>query len=465
MSRAVRRQLLENLATLKEANGMLVSLLKSGEKEAFFSLLENCQECAIAIGTHIDAVYGEETKSVQELEVFCEMVYYISQMQESEDCAKKIGKLEAQLKSIEACMKEELSNQLEVVFLPYNATMWDSLESIWLAAKECNEYDTYVIPIPYYEKDKNGCLTEEHYEGEEYPEYVPIVHYSTYDFEQRQPDIIFIHNPYDGGNNVTSVHPFFYSENLKKFTSTLVYVPYFVLDGKGISENLVLNTGVLNSDYVIVQNEKEKEDYIRHFQKKYPQLQIEKKLLPLGSPKLDKVRRISKENVVLPQEWEKRCKGKKVILYNTNIVGILHGNEQYLKKMKSVFDFFKGREDLVVIWRPHPLMEQTVSAMRSKLHEEYVELKERFLQEDIGIYDDGKDMYPAILLSDVYYGDWSSLIWLYRETGKSIRVQCVDDLTGERDWEEAYVVQKEFLLKNYGKDIILFFAKMNRLVR
>lgn len=139
-------------------------------------------------------------------------------------------------------------------------------------------------------KKADGTLGEEHYEGGEYPDYIPVTGYDSYDFEARRPDIVFIHNPYDGGNHVTSVHPFFYSKNLKRYTEKLVYVPYFVLEGNGIPENYALTTGVIYADYVVVQNETEKDDYIRYFKKAAPDFPIEDKLLPLGSPKFDKVR-------------------------------------------------------------------------------------------------------------------------------------------------------------------------------
>ncbi len=50
-----------------------------------------------------------------------------------------------------------------------------------------------------------------------------------YRFEERRPDEIYIHNGYDNWNLVTSVHPRFYSENLKQYTDKLVYIPYFIM--------------------------------------------------------------------------------------------------------------------------------------------------------------------------------------------------------------------------------------------
>lgn len=48
-----------------------------------------------------------------------------------------------------------------------------------------------------------------------------------------------------------------------------------------------------------------------YFKKAAPDFPIEDKLLPLGSPKFDKVRALNRENVDAPQEWRERSKGKK----------------------------------------------------------------------------------------------------------------------------------------------------------
>ncbi len=55
-----------------------------------------------------------------------------------------------------------------------------------------------------------------------------LTDWQSYNFEDRMPDVIYIHNAYDNCNRVTSVHSKFYSGNLKKYTEKLVYIPYFV---------------------------------------------------------------------------------------------------------------------------------------------------------------------------------------------------------------------------------------------
>ena len=162
------------------------------------------------------------------------------------------------------------NNQKEVVFLPYKASIWKSLEPAWKAACADPEWNVHVIPIPYYYRNLDGSLRDMQYQGEQFPEYVTVEDYNCYDFENRHPDVIFIHNPYDDCNLTTSVHPFFYSKNLLRYTEKLVYIPYFVIDEiepddmRAIynMKYYVSMPGVVHADKVLVQSEKMQLAYI-----------------------------------------------------------------------------------------------------------------------------------------------------------------------------------------------------------
>lgn len=115
--------------------------------------------------------------------------------------------------------------------------------------------------------------------------------------------MIFIHNPYDDGNIVTSVHPFFYSKNLKQYTDDLIYIPYFVLqeidpsDSKAVAgmEHFCTTAGVINTNHVIVQSEAMRQIYVNVLTKytgESKRAYWEKKILGLGSPKVDRVSRL-----------------------------------------------------------------------------------------------------------------------------------------------------------------------------
>lgn len=227
MERCRKKDILSLINTMIKANELVAKALPTDSKD-LTDVFAQCQDAALQIGTQLES-FGEQYRSVVTiLEDYCENIYQLSLAASDGNACRKLWKrIRKQLSQLENQIQSEMpEDRKEVVFLPYKASMWDSLESVWKAAKEDESTDAYVIPIPYYDKKPDGSLREEHYEGDLYPDYVPITRYDEYDFESRRPDKIFIHNSYDNSNYVTSVHPFFYSDNLKKFTDELIYIPY-----------------------------------------------------------------------------------------------------------------------------------------------------------------------------------------------------------------------------------------------
>lgn len=450
MSKVVRKKHINCIALLQKANAEIIQFTREGKLQDCLILLAECQDAAVALGCHIEKLYGLQTQTVIALERYCEALYQISVALEgtdAENVKSACEALEAAIQQVCMTYEEEFPERKEVVFLPYNASMWDSLESVWKAAEEDPDCDAYVVPIPFYNLDEERNFIEKHYEGDRYPEYVPVTHYEAYDLEEHHPDVIFIHNPYDEANKVTSIDPEFYSSRIRNFTEELVYIPYFVLseihpDNHAAIEGMkhfCYLPGTIYADKVIVQSENMRQIYINEYLKaaalsgeKVTKEELEKKILGLGSPKLDKVSSVKKENLEIPEEWLciiKRADGswKKIIFYNTSIAAFLRDSQAMVEKIKRVLDIFRANQDEVaLLWRPHPLMEQTVESMRPELLEAYKEVVEAYRSEAWGIYDDSSDMNRAVVLSDAYYGDASSVVQVYKETGKPIMIQSVE---------------------------------------
>lgn len=431
---------------LEEAHGELIRYIEKKQIENSVSLFEQCQQGAISIGTLIEKVEGEGTQAVRYMEEYCELIYRFHETflsGESINVWQMQKKLHKTLLKAANDLQKGIPTQKEVVFLPYKASMWDSLESVWKAASAEENCDTYVIPIPYYDRNPDGSFGEMHYEGGMYPEDVPVVHYDSYDFESRHPDMIFIHNPYDDGNYVTSVPPFFYSQNLKQYTDDLIYIPYFVLpeidpsNSEAVAgmEHFCTVAGVMNADHVIVQSETMRQIYVDVLTKytgEGKRLYWQKKILGLGSPKVDRVSRLTDRDFQLPEEWEKRIRKedgsrKKVIFYNTSVTALLQSDEAMLEKIRRNLRIFEENSgNVTLLWRPHPLMEATLSSMRPHLLAQYESLVREYRAAGWGIYDDSPDLDRAIAVSDAYYGDPSSVVQLYQQTGKPIMIQTVE---------------------------------------
>jgi hypothetical protein len=155
--------------------------------------------------------------------------------------------------------------------------------------------------------------------------------------------------------------------------------------------------------------------------------QADEKAVALGSPKFDKVLRSKRENHALPKEWSKLIAGarRKIILFNTSIGSALKDTEAYLQRLRDLLGLFKSADDVVLWWRPHPLLQSTFDSMRAGLSGAYRAIVKEYRRGAWGIYDDTEDLYRAIAWSDAYYGDESSLIYLYLATGKPFALTTV----------------------------------------
>ncbi len=451
MRKAQKKQAEEFLELLEQAHKEVKRYMETGSSAAAMDLLAQCQEGALRLGELIEKTAGEGCKAVSLLEEYCELLYHI--YEELAGCStaacreangsnvhKRLHRLLIQIKN---SIRNDIKLRREIVFLPYKASMWDSLESVWQAAHTDPECDAYVIPIPYYDKNPDGSLGTYHYEGNELPPYVPIVHYDSYSFEDRKPDAVFIHTPYDDANYVTSIDPRFYSAELKKHTECLVYIPYYATAGS-MAEGQALCRAYFHVDYIVIQSEK----YCGFFDSSVPK----EKMVPLGSPKFDRVIHMCKNPPEPPTGWKEKMAGKKVYFYNTSIQGMLGDTEAFLKKMDYVFRCFRGREDACLLWRPHPLLESSFCSMRPMYKPLYDALRDAFVNENTGIYDDTPDIDMAIAYSDAYIGDaGTSVTSLFGVAGKPLFIfnNYINTLPEEGDWRGEAI---NLSLDMWGKD-------------
>lgn len=442
MRKRDKQGLLELIRTVYNAHDEIKKLLKLGDTRAASGLIADCQESLLNIGEVIIQSEGEQFVTIGLVEDYCREIFNIynsvSDITDFESVRKTLNRM---LTDIKKSIDRDVVERKEIVFMPYKASMWDSLESVWKAADADPECDAYVVPIPYYDRNPDHSFGEFHYEGGDYPDYVPVTHYNNYDISKRRPDVIYIHNPYDDCNYVTSVDPRYYSIELKKYTDELVYIPYFVLaepdpnDTNSVESvaHFAITPGVVNADKVIVQSEAMKQTYIKALLNKFGDTAenrniLENKILGMGSPKFDKLNDNSVD-LYIPAEWSnhiftKDGKRKKVVFYNTGVSMFLQFNNRMLRKIESVFqDFAKQKDNIVLLWRPHPLLKTTIKSMRPQLLSDYERILRVFKESDIGILDESTDLERAIKISDVYFGDISSVVELFSKQNKPVLFQ------------------------------------------
>ena len=432
-------QIMEIISTLKKANEEIRRLYLGGNIASVLQLLVEIQNTVMKTGEFVENLEGDGTRTVKLLEEYYENLFHVAEKIETIDIGF-VTRLQRQLIEIEKSVKTEFrADRLEIVFLPYKASMWDSLESIYLAAKEDPQCDVYCVPMPYFELTTEGKLGQMHYEGADcYSNNIEITNWQEYDIKERCPDVIFIHYAYDNMARNATIHPDFYSEILSQHCEYLVYVPYFVTNEKTVEEYNGYLPGVLYANLVIVQSEEVRQSYIQHYKRYNKKNNLnfyygrpESKFIALGSPKYDKAINSSGSDYQLPADWEKLIytengEKKEVFFYNTHMFAWLNGGEKYFKKLHAVFEAFRNRKDVILWWRPHPNTELNFRTLRPNLLGKYYKMVEDYKSGGWGIYDDTPDLHRAIAYSDVYYGDGSSITELFNAVKKPICYQNIN---------------------------------------
>ncbi len=446
---ANKKKLGDILELMSELQVNAVKMVENGDGRTAIELLMQCQNGAISMGNAIEEWYGEGRGIVKQFESYCEHIYnlYNAINASAGDMQLYENKLDDALKNVEAAFNRDVAERREVVFMPYKASMWDSMDGIWRECMNDKSCDVYVVPIPYGYKGGNGGVLKEYYEGELFPKEVNVTFYNDYDFAQRHPDAIYIQCPYDKYNAVLSVHPFGYSDNIRKYTDELVFVQPFVVDEiEEEHEKARLNIaqyfcspGVMHADKVIVQSNAMKKllvDVLTRFAGGDTEKLWENKLIVNHYSNSGESRRIRRERMIdeLPEEWRRliyRADGsrKKLVLYNNSVSTLLEYGEKLMDKLMSVLNIFRSEaEDIVLIWKNNTLIRPTLERDYPSLWKHYSEVIDGYIADGWGIYDDRLTTVEAVQLCDAYYGDADGIVQKCRREGMPVMIESIDIL-------------------------------------
>ena len=447
---AVKNQIRDLSGLLAEAHVEIKRLLENGNVDDAVNLLADCQNTAIYLGTFIEENYGEGFITVKYLEEYCEVVYRLSEdIFTNESNAEEIYDiLNKGLQTVNDSIEGDIKAKREVVFIPYKTELWKYMEALW--KKHIDEPDTevYVVPAPFYRKSATGKLEAERYEGDIFPEYVTVTDYRAYNFKERQPDVVYIQNPFDNDNFSMTIHPYFYASRLKQYTDELIYVQSFI--GEEIHEGeersykamlqYAVSPGVIYADRVIVQSEHMKEMYVKKLTDYYGEETAEIWDAKISGNDAGIYNFKEDDNYKMFNDFKdmiyrKNGSRKKVVLYFTSVCGLYENGERMIEKIKSVFSTFKERaNDITLVWYPDPSIDEVIEKSNKSLWEKYRELIEEYVEADFGIIltadkfmaNEGTDVECLIDMVDAYYGDTDKLVTKCMNRRIPVMIQNVD---------------------------------------
>ena len=302
---------------------------------------------------------------------------------------------------------------LNIAFLPYCFKMWDCMESVYKNAKD-RGVGVGVFPIPYFSL-KNGKIDEWHNEHELFEDSVDEE--DLYDFNvffkvAKDLDFVIIHNAYDDGNNLTTVNPLFYTDRLKAMGLKIVFIPYGIPCGGVSNDTMRLTKGALNSDYIFVNGEEERKGFIASWKK--VGVDMTSRCFAFGSPKIDALYK----QFNMPFEWKRKVY-KPITLMCTSIMPFASAPEKKLKLYKKKINELLECGNMV-IFRPHPLMEETIKSRCPEHLDEWEKLLD--FAEEYAIVDYDHELAESMYFSEYLISDPSSIIEVWKETGKPYEV-------------------------------------------
>lgn len=420
-----KRRLLELLKTIIQ----MTDLLENENEQA--NVIANCQTAISIIYDNLTAEFSEKENVFADLQAVYDLLTLINEQKITVNAELTI-KMKQLLQIIFSKLDKLIPLKLNVAFMPYKVTMWDSLASIYETAQRDPDCVTNVIPIPYYKLVDSQKIPT--YEGDLFPEDVKITPFDQYNLEQEEPDIIFIHNAYDQFNTITQVDKRFFTSNLKKYTDMLVYVPYHItgfgkLQGDAQYITYAIPT-MANIDKIVVAGQFVKDAAVKYG---IPQ----EKVLVLGSPKMDAVYQATKNGKRIPDKWKEILEGKFVFALDTNCMYLINHSFDGFSYIEQVFDAARMIPNCAVIWRPHPLSRISIAHYAPQMLKQYdqlvVEIKMNSPKYPNVIFDDGPEYLSFLNASDAYVSEANSISALYTSTERPI-IFPYDKLADDTLW-------------------------------
>ena len=272
----------EFLAELENEYNSVASSFSSEDIETVIQKFAQMQELSSTFGVLVESVKGEKSPYaiaiVKELEQLCEELYSccLSLQTDKGSVNHKLSKLEITIDHLKSSIEKNILSRKEVLFLPIGPREWQTFNVLHNQLKESPDIDLVVVPLPLFTKDLFGNATmsfdeiENETYRELYPEDIELQKWETYNIELHCPETIYIQNPYDNTNIFLSVPQVYYAENLRRYTSKLIYVPIgatseFTLNDSSDMSNLnfyVTSPGLIYADQILVQSENIKTNYL-----------------------------------------------------------------------------------------------------------------------------------------------------------------------------------------------------------
>lgn len=254
----------------------------------------------------------------------------------SEDYAEEIRDLQKEITDL-------TRKKIHALFLTQETFCWPSLESVFAAAVESEEYEVALVYTPYFHTN----FTEQVDYYETYQQLgLPVLRHNEYNLPEESPDVVFLIKPY---GNVPERYTI---NNIETAVPRIVYIPY----GMEITTDLI-RYGFQFYGHYRAWRHCAYGDVVKAYGKQYGYRNGEN-IAVWGHPKADHYLDPEYNRNQIPEEWKQRIAGRKTILWTPHHLVDLNegGTGTWMIWGDYILEEARKHPDLFFIVRPHPLM-------------------------------------------------------------------------------------------------------------
>ena len=356
------------------------------------------------------------------------MLFFLYQIGEiNKQIVMRRSNLVKKLKEIQKCTR----NKIHILMLTQEFHLWPSFKSVYDEAQKDERFSVDLVYIPF-EHPQKRILPEEEIARYRKAGYF-IKEYNEYKLNEVSPDVVIIMKPYD------NIPKEFLFSNIDKVIRRNIYIRYAPSVNFVMNERLIELLFTLPAYFLMWKCLA----YTREELETAKQYSFQKgdEWLAIGHPRDDLAyENLNEEEKKYYNSLKELAKGRKLFLWNTAAQMkkeadiIPYGS--FLERGQEIIDYFKSNTDAFLVWRPHPLFFQALAEIWGA---EKTAMFIKKIREIENIYiDEYKQYTPAMLLSDAFISDTSSLVDLYIPSMRPILL----------------TKRSEVNLDNYNKDFL-----------
>lgn len=287
---------------------------------------------------------------------------------------------------------------------------WTNVRSVWLAAKARPDVEVVVVLLPFFHQQlewrRSAVEQQLRQDGIEY------ISWDTFELVDAAFDIVLYTSPYDSSRPESFQFP-----ELKAKVKVTAYIPYGLEVGGGV-QNLVFQYGqpvAAGADAVFVRSASAKQMFSTYCPTG------DKHVVVTGHPRMDGLVNFAEFEV--DSQLIADIGGRKAILWNAHF--------SFDEDQWSTFDLFATdiltmllqRPDLVLIFRPHPLLWKKLINLEILNGVEINALKQELSSLGV-IVDERPDHRHAFAASSALMTDAGSFLLEYLVTEKPVLYLC-----------------------------------------